>query len=66
MTATLRTVPALRGAATRTRRLFIAASIGRARTELAAFDHALTLAGVADHNLVRALVSCAYAAEPWR
>ena len=36
-----------------TRKLFIAAAIGRARTELAAFDHTLTLAGVADHNLIR-------------
>ena len=40
-------------AGARTRQLFIAAAIGRARTELAAFDHALNLAGVADHNLVR-------------
>ena len=33
--------------------LFLAAAIGRARTELAAFDHALTLAGIADRNLIR-------------
>ena len=33
--------------------LFIAAAIGRARTEFAAFDHALTLAGIADRNLIR-------------
>jgi arginine decarboxylase len=33
-------------------KLFVTAAIGRARTELAAFDHALTLAGVADRNLI--------------
>ena len=33
--------------------LFLAAAIGRARTELAAFDYALTLAGIADRNLIR-------------
>jgi arginine decarboxylase len=34
-------------------RLHLAAAIGQARTELAAFDHALTLAGIADRNLIR-------------
>jgi arginine decarboxylase len=36
-----------------TRTLFVTAAIGRARTELAAFDHALTVAGAADRNLIR-------------
>jgi arginine decarboxylase len=53
VTTTLANAAAHYGALTTTRQLFIAAAIGRARTELAAFDHALSLAGVADHNIVR-------------
>ncbi len=33
--------------------LYIAAAVGRSGTQLSAFDHALTLTGVADRNLIR-------------